>query len=199
MAVPLVLEQTYMPSYEYMEVVSKTMTAFEMILVIVSLVSIVSICIKRCECFSIWTPLLFLVPNLFRSCTYWSSPIYEISDLVFWVMFNSFRNSAQRLNFSLEYLRSAFTVPLYFDQREKLDGNCTESAAKIAKRASKLRCFIYVTQVLVTIILGFSMASVFIFVEYSAMGLYFYSIATLFGLANIAVTMIASKRINKCK
>ena len=97
------------------------MTVFTMILVVASFASIVVISFKRCEWFSIWTPLFIFVPSLAWAVLIMIGEIGNTQDLLFIISFDNFSNSAQRLTFSLEYLRSAFTVPLYFDQQEKLE------------------------------------------------------------------------------
>ena len=126
----------------------KSQCTYQVVLSICSLACILLISAKKCEFFSIWTPLFIFVSSfsLFILTTIailWVRPLglpdEAAIDLqyVFGVV-----AAEQHLMFTLQYLRSSLTVPLYFDRREKIESRRFDRVEEIEKRSKGINCMI---------------------------------------------------------
>ena len=107
------------------------------------LIGLVLITAKRCDFFSVFAPFYIIIPG--TVCTLAVMGVIHLGDSKgFFMLFCV--EAGQHLIFSIQYLRSSLTVPLYFDRREKIESNCEEKVKQIDKKTQLISCITIVVQ-----------------------------------------------------
>ena len=99
-------------------------------LAIMSLVTLFDILERRCEWFSILTLMIILSTNSATSIRFF----FTLKNGRFWLTNTMLAFVANNFIFSLQFLRSSLTVPLYFERREKLDSNMDDVVSILTKK-----------------------------------------------------------------